>query len=603
MTLVAGAYSRHAGDPIPDALCDALGTALSRHSNEQIHNFRDARCVIVKADVGAFGEPAMQVDANAISFMAGEPLLRHASSARRSRTVDLDELHDGLSKDDSEPLTRARGVFCVAHYRPESGTLILATDKLGLRPMYYWLGERYIIFATALRILEELSEVPKVMDVRAVTEINSLGYPLGERTPFASVSLLRAGEILRVQGDAQCRRQYWRWDDIAVSNRPVGDLARDVYRQFMNAVALRCGADAETIAFLSGGLDSRAIVTALHQVGVQVRTFNFSVTGLQDQVLGAAFARQAGTTHTERPLQPRQKVSAAVMAEALAAERKRGATPVDRPGFVWSGDGGSVTLGHVYLNRAIVDLARAGKAEEALQILTRVWGGEVPRRLLKADMLEVLSGAPSKGLLQELDRLHSDDPGRGLHLVLMHNDQRRHLAEHFETIDLHRLEYQLPFFDSDFAASVLQVPLDECLGHRLYMNVLRCFPEVALSVAWQAYPGHEPCPLPVPSGVKYQWGAPVAKLLRAAERRDRLDEAARLLRAPDFPDPILKRDYLRLAYWIYRLRLRDVGYVIRAAQTYYQYWSKCRGNYAPPAKLTHGSSTMSFIPGGAATGR
>jgi asparagine synthase (glutamine-hydrolysing) len=584
MTLLAGVYARRIGDPVPESLCDATERALSRHPNEQIDRFRDHRCFLVKADVGAFGEKAFRIDADAVSLMCGEPLLDHGDRTRRSRTLDLDELHDAFSRENLELLSKARGVFSAAHYQRESGTLILVTDKLGIRPMYYWLGERFVIFASAIRILEQISEIPKAMDVRAVTEENSLGYALADRTAFASVALLKSAEILRVAGDESTRRQYWRWDDVKTSARPMNELVQEAHAQFVDAVAIRAGGDSTTVAFLSGGLDSRAIVTALRDQGLRVHSFNFSVNGLQDQVFGAAFAERIGTIHTERPMQPTESVSAKVLAETWIVSPERVAQPAERPGLVWSGDGGSVTLGHVYLNRAMVEAARAGDAEAAIQLSSNGWGSEVPRRLLTSELLGSLSGkSPRRGLVEELDALHCDDAGRGLHLVLMHNDQRRHLAAHFEGIDLSRLEYQLPFFDSAFVESVLRVPLDFCLGHKLYMEWLRCFPEVVLSVPWQAYPGHEPCPLPIPSGIRYQWGEEVARIARDAHRRKLSQQAAQLLRAPDFPKPLLHRQYLRLAIWLYRLRLRDVGYVIRAAHRYYEYWSKCRGRYVLPA--------------------
>src|SRR6266446_4474166 len=151
MTLLAGVYARRVDDAVPDSLCDAIESALSRYPNEQIERFRDERCFLVKADVGAFGETAFRTDPRAVSFMVGEPLLDHGGPTRRSRTLDLDELHDAFFRSDSQPLTRARGVFSAAHYQRESGTLILVTDKLGVRPMYYWLGERYVIFGSAMR--------------------------------------------------------------------------------------------------------------------------------------------------------------------------------------------------------------------------------------------------------------------------------------------------------------------------------------------------------------------------------------------------------------------------------------------------------------------
>ena len=590
MTLLAGVYSRHVGDRVPDDLCDRIQRALSRNPDELTHHFRDERCFLVKADIGAYGEPALRIDPGAVSFLVGEPLLAHSEPTRRSRADDLGELHVGLSRNDFEALERARGVFCAAHYQPGSGTLTLVTDKLGLRPMYYCLGDRYVIFATALRILEEVREVPKVMNLRAVTEIYTLEYALGDRTPFASVGLLKSAEILRVDGEVSSRRKYWRWDDIQTSDRPLSELTEDAYTNFADAIAVRSGTDSTTAAFLSGGLDSRSIVMALVQRGLDVHTFNFSFTGTQDQVFGADFARRVGTTHTERPRKHGRQVSASFMADTWMASNNGTIHQAERPSIIWSGDGGSVTLGHVYLTLAMVDRAREGDAEAALRLYAKRWAGEIPRRLLTPEMRETVSDLVHNGLLQELSELRCPDAGRALHLVLMLNDQRRHLAEHFESIDLNRLEFHLPFFDSEFVASVLRVPIESCLGHRLYMQWLRHFPEVVMSVPWQAYPGHEPCPLPIPSDLTYQWEESEARKSRDAHRHNLLRQADQMLSASDFPDTLLRRHYLRLAAWVYRLRVRDVGHVIGAAHMYYRYWSQSGGKYLGAVPIGSGDA-------------
>src|SRR2546426_839289 len=94
----------------------------------------------------------------------------------------------------------ARVVFCAVHYHPDASRLTLITDKLGVRPLYYWIGDDHVIFATALRVLEGLADLPKQMDLRAVTEAACFGFPLGDRTPYQGVRALRAAEIVEVSG-------------------------------------------------------------------------------------------------------------------------------------------------------------------------------------------------------------------------------------------------------------------------------------------------------------------------------------------------------------------------------------------------------------------
>jgi asparagine synthetase B (glutamine-hydrolysing) len=110
-------------------------------------------------------------------MLSGEPL--RASGEASSRTRDLQRLHGEWDRGRWDALPEARGVFCAVHYQPASSSLTLLTDKLGVRPLFFWIGERYVAFATQLRILEGLSLVPMPLDLRGATEMTTLGYPLG----------------------------------------------------------------------------------------------------------------------------------------------------------------------------------------------------------------------------------------------------------------------------------------------------------------------------------------------------------------------------------------------------------------------------------------
>lgn len=587
MTLFAGIYSRGGELSPPGAAREGLKRLVSRSPLDTPAVFEDERAFFVKVDVGAYGEPAWRVDeGGAVTALAGEPLLSAGGAEDwRGRASDVEALHEAWLGGDWDILRRARGVFCAAHYSP-SGGLALVADKLCVRPLYYWAGEEYVVFSTALRVLEGLELVPKELDVRAVSEMVGLGVPLGTRTPYAGVALLRAGEVLRFDGRSSSARRYWSWDDIRPSARDENDLAREAYAQFTAAVARRARRDKTTFAFLSGGLDSRCVVAALAWHGLHVHTFNFSPDKSQDQIFGAGFARVAGTTHTEAPRKDEGGPDwTQMLADAWRAAPARASRPAERPSLGWSGDGGSVGLGHVYVSGEIVKLMRAGEVDSAVEAYLRQEHANVPEKFFRPDVAAALSDVLRRGVREELDAVRSADAGRGFHLFLMLNDQRRHLARHFENVDLHRLELQLPFYDSDFLGLVLSVPVEACLGHRFYTKFLACFPPEVTSVPWQTYPGHDPCPLPVPEGLGYQWNGGG----RASRRRSVARQACALIGAGDFPRGIFSRGRVGLAALAHLAGVRDYGYVIEAARTYHQYWSLSGGRYQmPPAQEGRG---------------
>lgn len=600
MTLFAGIFSRHEGEPLPVFACAALRRVISRHPSDEVQEFKDGRCFIVKTDIGAFGEPAFHVDADgSVSLLAGEPLLNtNEHELRQSRAEHLKLLHEKLKQDDWGLLKHAAGTFCAVHYQPLTGKLFLISDKLGIRPLYYWENEKSVVFATALRILESLDEIPKEMDLRGVTEMTALGYPLGSRTAYANISLLKAAEMIEVSEKQIARRQYWRWDEIEPAKESETELLAGAYKLFMRGVARRNAQDKRTIAYLSGGLDSRCAVAALRELDVEVHSFNFALAGTQDYVFGNEYAAQAGTLHEALPKEQGNLTPdySKLMSEAWRDSKHREVAPVERASLVWSGEGGSVALGHVHLSKTIVDLMRAGDESGAIESYLQQEEASVTRRLLKPNICQALTKTLHIGIREELDELRSVDAARNFYLFLMLNDQRRKLAAHFENIDLHRLEFHLPFFDADFLALVMSLPVDWCLGHKFYTKWLELFPPVVTKVPWQTYPGHEPCPVGAPAGaMAYQWDDAYQAAERRVLKRELLNQSAQMLRSPDFPRAILKKSYLRLATSIYRAGWRDYSYVIQAAWKYHTYWKLCGGKFALPAPTGNKASSVDDV--------
>jgi len=510
-----------------------------------------------------------------MAVLAGEPLLSDSAQVR-GREGDLLQLLSACAAGTQDALlAEARGTFAGAVFDPQVRRLTLFTDRLGIRPLYVCVSAERVVFATALRILEDSGLVRFTMDERAVTETVAFGYPLADRTVYGNVILLRPSERLTVTETVE-RRIYH--ESPSGEDRASGDVQTGrVHDAFVDAVRLRIGSDRTTAAFLSGGLDSRCVVAALRGLGRRVYTFNASLPDTLDRRLGSAFAAAVGTSHTE--IAPSFGGPGYVRLAMLAWQGLSfGAPdPAERPALLWSGDGGSVTAGCVYLTPEIIARMRRGDIQGAIALYFQQQQIVPLTRLLTRSAAKRLRDSLHDGAEEEISRfLPREDPGRAFYLFLLYNDQHRHLATHFERLDIDRAEFQLPFFDRDFMDAMAAVPLDEALGHKFYGRWLQCFQPAVREVAWQAYPGHVPCPVPLPPGTHAQWSSSVRARARGARRRRMVGLAGRVLASPDFPGHLIRRSTLSLAGLAHALGIRDQEYLIRAASAYERAWARSR---------------------------
>lgn len=579
MTLFAGVLRLDRGTGgVDEATRAALRAAISRRADEPRVEHETAGLYVVSVDVGAFGAPGVHVDGEGrITIVAGAPHFVDSPSGTR-RDAEVRRLGEDLAARRDERLRAATGSYCVVHADPASRRLVLATDRLGVRPVYFAQTADALYFATALRILEALPGVRKTMDVRAVTEAHGLGVANGDRTPYEEIRVLRTGELLEVTDGAPRRTRYWRWDAVPRDDRGEDALLDEAHARFLSAVDRRLTGDGAAAAYLSGGLDSRCIVAALRARGATVHTFNFSFRGTQDQRFGSAFAEAIGAVHHEHT---KLDTAALGLTRRMAATLEADAAvlrEVPRPRLVWSGDGGSVGVGHVLVTGPVVEAMRRGDREGAVAAHLAAIRGSVVTRLLRPEVARRVARVLEDGILEELADIDSGDPGRDFHLFLMLNDQRRHLAGHFEQIDEHRLELQLPFYDAAFLETIIGAPLDACLFHRFYTKWLSRFQPAVTAVPWQAYPNHVPCPLPLPPDVSYQWKlTEQRKDIRTSRRRDAVRKAQQVLSARPFPGELLDRGFLLRSMLLHRFGIRDYGYVANAAELYYRYWSRANG--------------------------
>lgn len=571
MTIFAGIVARVPSGVVPDAVRAELKRELSRSQNDVVTEVVGNGFHFVKVDIGAFGSAGILDDERQLALLAGEPLLvdEHRGSTT-FRREDLANLQNAVANGDWSVPDRASGTYCAAFFDKASRKLTLLADHFGVRPIYYWVGDEYVVFSTALRVLEALQVVPKRADTAGLMEYAAFHFSLADRTPFADIKTIREAEAVTITTQGVVAKRYRWWPNLPGFSGSLQESPELAHTEFTHAVRRRLGHDRKVAAFLSGGLDSRAVVGCLSEQRVTVHTANCSRPNTQDEVFGQMIAEALGTRHQQIGQRPN------AVAEWLAAVEASDQAPEHR-NMIWGGDGGSVGLGHVYLTERLMILMREGKTEAAAEqflchnrlglTLGALHPGEAAR----------LAELPKAGIVAELERLaECPDPGRRMHLFLMLNDQRRHMAEHFENIDIKRIELQLPFFDARFMAVILSLPIDSCLYHRFYLEWLGQFSPAVTSVPWQAYPGHLPCPIPSPPSVRLQWDAETGDAAKRLRREDVRRYWSLSRAAGRVSDGLINRKKLIGAVLLTYFGIQDYSYALQFASSVLRFANQCQ---------------------------
>jgi asparagine synthase (glutamine-hydrolysing) len=578
MSLFAGVFFRERSvDACTQFDSEELIGILNRSQNKKINTLHKGGFWF--CSVGHGVETVDDHNGKDLAILAGNPFFQEITDAESlDRKTQARALHKVMATRDYKMLESGRGEFCAVYYDEKSHALSLISDKLTIRPLYYYVTAKFVAFSSALWVLEQFPLVPKVMDFRGVTETLYLGFPLGERTVYSGIRLLKASEVLEIRQERIDSSLYWRWDRLGLADEPEDLVLTKVYENFLAAVRLRAGSLESAIAFLSGGLDSRCVVASLRQQKLQVRTLNFSRKNSLDQLYGRRFSEAVKTSHEEYFWETDPQWSL-MMAQALNATGVKSEEDAARGPRVWSGDGGSVGVGHVYLDEIIVALMREGKVAAAVQRYLQQRGAVPPRKMFSSKIQSKIHNLLEIGILEELEKINSPDPGRGFHLFLMLNDQRRHLAKHFEDIDIHNLEFVLPFFDFEFLSSIIASPIDMFLRHKFYNKWLNLYQKEVTSVPWQDYPGHEPCPVRAEKSDSsgYQWGEAFQKDFGRKKRGDiKLLNVLKMFKNKQLGQ-ILDQKNVALASLATKLGVKDFGYIYTGACSYNLYLEKCLG--------------------------
>jgi asparagine synthase (glutamine-hydrolysing) len=225
----------------------------------------------------------------------------------RSRS-DVEVILHGYEEFGVEVLGRLRGMFAFALWDGPNRRFFAARDRAGEKPLYYAQTPSRLLFGSEIKALLVDSEVSREVDFEALDQFLTYEYVLTPRTLFTDVRALPPAHYLIYERGAVKVERYWDVASVAVREWTEDDAAAALRETLGRAVSSQMMSDVPLGAFLSGGIDSSAIVGLMSEAagGGSVNTFSmgFEAASYNELPYAREVAARFGTNHREGMVNP-----------------------------------------------------------------------------------------------------------------------------------------------------------------------------------------------------------------------------------------------------------------------------------------------------------
>ncbi len=231
--------------------------------------------------------------------------------------ADLEKKYEFKTKTDTEVILHAYqefgvdfadkidGIFAVAILDLQKKKLILARDRLGIKPLYYWHKDGIFLFGSEIKAILEYKEIPRILNLYNLHVFLQLGYIFREHTLFAGIHQMLPGTIMEVTTDGLQLTSYW---------EPKGFKSNDLDLDFLSFL-LEKSVEAQLISerplgvYLSGGLDSSIVAVLAAQKLENVSVFTQDFGDVNETEYASQIAEMIGAEHYIQHHDPEQEIS------------------------------------------------------------------------------------------------------------------------------------------------------------------------------------------------------------------------------------------------------------------------------------------------------
>jgi asparagine synthase (glutamine-hydrolysing) len=199
-------------------------------------------------------------------------------------------------------LRQLRGMFAFAVYDTKTHRLLLARDRVGIKPLYWASTPKGLLFASEQKALLASGLVPHRINPVAIHDFLAQGYPTTPATCWADIQLMEPGTWFEISPEGERAGRFWQW--LPKENRAldIETATQNTKQTLVNTLRCHLISDVPVGVFLSGGLDSSLIVALLSKElapGIQTFNMGFGDPAYDESGYASTVADYCGTKHHE----------------------------------------------------------------------------------------------------------------------------------------------------------------------------------------------------------------------------------------------------------------------------------------------------------------
>jgi asparagine synthase (glutamine-hydrolysing) len=260
---------------------------------QPVFNEDQSICIVYNGEIYNFSELRLGLESRGHRFHT------------RSDTEVIVHLYEEMGR---HCVQKLRGMFAFAIYDARNRRLLLARDRLGIKPLHYAFVDGSLLFASEIKSILAVAPNLATIDQRALWQYCYFGYIPDPATAFARIRKLLPGHILEFEGGKVNVDKYWELPQYSTHPPPnEEDCLQELQHRLAEAVRLHLLADVPLGALLSGGTDSSTVVALMARASSRpVKTFSigFRHADFNEAPHARIVAERFGTEHHELILEP-----------------------------------------------------------------------------------------------------------------------------------------------------------------------------------------------------------------------------------------------------------------------------------------------------------